>query len=199
MHGVEIKIDTSSDEVLVKAPWVMKGYYKSPEKTAEVLSEDGWYHTGDTGRLDSEGRLTITGRLKDTFKTAKGKFIIPVPIEHKLGANLFVGQVMITGFGLVQPIALINLSESALQEEQHVIEGSIKQTLDQVNAELPSYTRISHAVIFPEPWAEDCGFFTPTLKIKRHIVDQTYKEHYETWCKQPNGILWADELFLVSS
>ncbi|KZY62923.1 hypothetical protein A3742_11690 [Oleiphilus sp. HI0071] len=199
LHGVEIKIDTSSDEVLVKAPWVMKGYYKSPEKTAEVLSEDGWYHTGDTGRLDSEGRLTITGRLKDTFKTAKGKFIIPVPIEHKLGANLFVGQVMITGFGLVQPIALINLSESALQEEQHVIEGSIKQTLDQVNAELPSYTRISHAVIFPEPWAEDCGFFTPTLKIKRHIVDQTYKEHYETWCKQPNGILWADELFLVSS
>lgn len=199
LHGVEIKIDPANDEVLIKAPWVMKGYYKSPEKTAEVLSEDGWYRTGDTGRLDDEGRLSITGRVKDTFKTAKGKFIVPVPIEHKIGANLFVGQVMVTGFGLVQPIALINLSESALQEEQSVIEASIQETLEQVNAGLPSYTRISHAIAFPEPWAEDCGFFTPTLKIKRHIVDQAYREHYETWCKQPNGVLWADELFLVSS
>lgn len=199
LHGVEINIDKENDEVLIKAPWVMKGYYKSPEKTSEVLTQDGWYRTGDTGRLDSEGRLTITGRVKDTFKTAKGKFIVPVPIEHKIGANLFVGQVMVTGFGLTQPIALINLSESAQHAEQSDVEASIKETLDSVNASLPSYTRMSHAIIFPEPWAEDCGFFTPTLKIKRHIVDQAYRDHYETWCNQADDILWADALFLVSS
>ncbi|KZX76016.1 hypothetical protein A3715_13655 [Oleiphilus sp. HI0009] len=199
LHGVEILIDEETDEVLIKAPWVMKGYYKSPQKTAEVLSPEGWYRTGDTGRLDNEGRLIITGRVKDTFKTAKGKFVLPVPIEHKMGANTNIGQVMVTGFGLTQPIALINLSESAADVSEEDITSNLAQTLKEVNASLDGHEKISHMIVFPEPWAEDCGFFTPTLKLKRHVVDQTYSTHYEGWCSNKEPIVWADEMYVLSS
>jgi len=199
LHGVSITIDPHTDEVLIKAPWVMKGYYKSPEKTAEVLSHDGWYRTGDTGSLDHVGRLTITGRVKDTFKTSKGKFVLPVPIEHKLGANLYIGQVVVTGFGLTQPIALVNLSESAIGVDEEQIQASLQATLESVNKHLASYERVSHLVIFPEPWAEDCGFFTPTLKIKRHEVDKAYKSYYPLWSNSSDPLIWADEVYLLSS
>jgi len=192
LHGVEIRIDEESDEVLIKTPWVMKGYYKSPEKTAEVLTEDGWYKTGDTGRLDSEGRLTITGRVKDTFKTAKGKFVLPVPIEHKLSANLNVGQVVVAGFGLTQPIALVNLSESAQGLSQGEVMHSLATTLEDVNQQLAAYEKLSHVVIFPTAWEEDSGFFTPTLKIKRHVIDQTFRDQYEAWSSDSNKVIWLD-------
>lgn len=199
LNGVKLKIEEGTDEILVKAPWVMKGYYKAPEKTAEVITEDGWYRTGDTGKLDAEGRLIVTGRTKDTFKTSKGKFILPVPLESELSANLYIEQVMVTGFGLDQPIALINLNASALQDGHKAVQKSLRATLDKLNKTLPPYTRVSHAIVFPEPWKEDCGFFTPTLKLKRHVVDQTYRDHYETWTKQEDPLVWADEIFLVSS
>ena len=199
LHGVEVRIEDGTDEILIKAPWVMKGYYKSPEKTAEVLTKDGWYRTGDTGKLDDEGRLTVTGRTKDTFKTSKGKFVLPVPLESELSANLYIEQVMVTGFGLDQPIALINLNESALHDGHKAVQESLRTTLDKLNKTLAPYARISHAIVFPEPWKEDCGFFTPTLKLKRHVVDQQYRDHYERWTKQEDPLIWADEIFLVSS
>jgi long-chain acyl-CoA synthetase len=188
LPGVELKL-AANDEVLIKAPWVMKGYYESDSKTAEVL-QDGYYHTGDTGKYDDAGRLIITGRIKDTFKTAKGKFVLPVPIEHQLSRNFLIEQVMVTGMGLTQPFALICLSESASSKTRDDLSASLGQTLTSINAELDGHERLSHFIIFREPWQEDSGFYTPTLKLKRHVIDQHYKDKYETWTQSKIRIIW---------
>lgn len=188
--GVKIDLDPDTDEVLVTCPWVMKGYYQAPEKTAEVL-EGHCYRTGDTGRLDDAGRLIITGRIKDTFKTAKGKFILPVPIEHKLARNTLIEQVVVTGMGLVQPIALVCLSEQAKGQTKDELSAALGASLDRLNEELESYSKLSHVVVFKEAWAEDSGFFTPTLKIKRHVVDNHFKAHYEQWSASKIRIVWG--------
>lgn len=190
LPGTEIKIDPENDEVLVKAPWVMLGYYNEPQKTAEVLV-DGFYKTGDTGKFDTKGHLIITGRIKDTFKTSKGKFILPVPIEQKLGRNLLIEQAMVTGFGLDQPIALINLSENSHALSKQEIEQQLIDTFNEVNAELGSHSRLATLVIFEQAWAEDCGFFTPTLKLKRHLVDHAYSTHYEDWARTGSIVHWV--------
>ena len=188
--GVDIRIDAETDEVLIKAPWVMTGYYNDAAKTAEVFSGD-YYCTGDTGKLDQEGRLIITGRIKDTFKTAKGKFILPVPIEQKIGRNFLIEQVMVTGIGLVQPIALISLSENAQSLSKDELAANLGETLNAINNELESHSKLSHFIVFDEPWAEDSGFFTPTLKIKRHIIDAAFKDNYESWVDSKIRIVWA--------
>jgi len=177
--GSQIKIDKETDEILIKSSWTMTGYYKSPKKTAEVF-EGKYYKTGDTGKLDAHGNLIITGRIKDTFKTAKGKFVLPVPIEHKFSINPLIEQVVVTGIGLVQPIALINLSENAdIGNKEHM--RSIECTLEDINKTSSNHEKISTLVVFKESWADDSGFFTPTLKLKRHIIDETFKHNYETW------------------
>jgi len=151
----------------------------SPNKTAEVF--DGqYYRTGDTGKFDKNNNLIITGRIKDTFKTAKGKFVLPLPMEHKFAINPLIEQVMVTGIGLVQPIALLCLTEQAdTDNEAHL--DSIAQTLKEVNQQSENHEKISTLVIFTAGWSDDSGFFTPTLKLKRHIIDQTYKTKYEKW------------------
>ena len=177
--GADIQIDPETDEVLVSTPWTMTGYYMSPNKTAEVF--DGqYYRTGDTGKFDKNNNLIITGRIKDTFKTAKGKFVLPLPMEHKFAINPLIEQVMVTGIGLVQPIALLCLTEQAdTDNEAHL--DSIAQTLKEVNQQSENHEKISTLVIFTAGWSDDSGFFTPTLKLKRHIIDQTYKTKYEKW------------------
>jgi len=179
LPGTDIKIDPESDEVLVKAPWTMTGYYQSPKKTKEVMHE-GFYRTGDTGKFDKDNNLIITGRIKDTFKTAKGKFVLPLPIEHKFATNPLIEQVMVTGIGLVQPIALVCVTEQAnLEDDTHI--ESLISTLAEVNLQSDKHEKILTLVVFTEGWSDDSGFFTPTLKLKRHIIDQAYKADYESW------------------
>jgi long-chain acyl-CoA synthetase len=190
MSGCEVKIDPSTDEVLIGAPWLMTGYYNSPEKTAEVLV-DGFYHSGDTGRFDEQGNLIITGRIKDTFKSAKGQFILPVPIEQKLAGNTLIEQLIVTGMGLVQPIALLCLSEQAQGMSKESLAASFMASLAELNKDLPSYQRLSHLVIFSKPWPQDSGFYTPTLKLKRHVVDREFKEQYEAWATGKEPIVWV--------
>ena len=191
LHGTDIKIDPKTDEVLVAAPWTMLGYYKAEDKTAEVM--DGkYYRTGDTGRFDDKGNLIITGRIKDTFKTAKGKFVLPVPLEHHFADNHYIEQVVVTGMGLVQPIALISLNNPQSASEAN-IEKSLLETLEHVNALSSKHEKINKLVVFKKPWAEDCGFFTPTMKIKRHIVDAKYKDTYFQWEAIEQTIIWLEE------
>ena len=191
LHGTDIKIDPETDEVLIHAPWTMLGYYKSEDKTAEVMNGK-YYRSGDTGRFDEKGNLIITGRIKDTFKTAKGKFVVPVPLEHHFSNNHFIEQVMVTGIGLVQPIALISLNnpQSASKAD---IEKALLETLDYVNSLSDKHEKINQLIVFKQAWTEDCGFFTPTMKIKRHIVDATYKESYFKWEAQKQVIIWIDK------
>ena len=190
LHGTDIKIDAKTDEVLIDAPWTMLGYYKSEDKTAEVM--DGkYYRTGDTGRFDDKGNLIITGRIKDTFKTSKGKFVVPVPLEHHFSSNAFIEQVMVTGIGLAQPIALISLNNPQKVSESEV-EDLLLETLEHVNSLSVKHEQIKQLVVFKQAWSEDSGFFTPTMKIKRHIIDATYKDAYFKWEAMNETIIWID-------
>ena len=173
--GVDIRI-AEEGEIQVKGPCNMKEYYLEPEKTAEVITEDGYLKTGDKGSIDSDGYITITGRLKEIFKTAKGKYIAPVPIESKLMANSSIEQVCVTGSQLKQPIALVVLSETALKVPAEEIEQSLLETLNEVNETLESHAVLDGLIVMKDEWTVANGLLTPTLKVKRHNLE----EHYES-------------------
>jgi len=173
--GVDIRI-AQDGEIQVKGPCNMKEYYLEPQKTAEVMTEDGYLKTGDKGSIDSDGYIKITGRLKEIFKTSKGKYIAPVPIESKLMANASIEQVCVTGSQLKQPIGLVVLSEVALKLSAEDIEKSLLATLNAVNDTLESHAVLDCLVVMKDEWTVNNGFLTPTLKVKRHNLE----EHYES-------------------
>ncbi|MFT6330828.1 MAG: long-subunit acyl-CoA synthetase (AMP-forming), partial [Bermanella sp.] len=151
------------------------GYYKEPEKTAGVFTNDGFLRTGDKGVIDAEGYVKITGRLKDIFKTAKGKYVAPAPIEAKLMENPIVEQVCVTGTNLPQPIALLVLSEQAREHNKTGIVESLRNTLIKVNNSLESHQKLDRIIIFNEEWSIENDLLTPTLKVKRHIIEEKFK------------------------
>ncbi|AGH46618.1 AMP-binding protein [Paraglaciecola psychrophila] len=173
--GVDIRI-AEEGEIQVKGPCNMKEYYLEPEKTAEVMTEDGYLKTGDKGSIDSEGYIKITGRLKEIFKTSKGKYIAPVPIESKLMANSSIEQVCVTGSQLKQPIGLVVLSVEALKLPSAEIEMSLLATLNEVNNTLESHAVLDCLVVMKDEWTVDNGLLTPTLKVKRHNLEEHYKD-----------------------
>lgn len=187
----QVKIDPKTEEVLMKADWVMQGYYKSPKKTAEVL-QDGWLHTGDQGKLDKDNYLSLTGRVKDTFKTTKGEYIIPGPIEWKFAKNNFIEQICVAGLGAPQPVAMINLSEQGLAADKEEVTAALQATLDEVNATLPNYQKVRTLVIMKESWDVENGCLTPTLKIKRNVLDQRFKNEYTPWFEDKRSIIWQE-------
>lgn len=171
--GVDIRI-ADDGEIQVKGPCNMKEYYLEPEKTAEVMTEDGYLKTGDKGSIDSDGYIKITGRLKEIFKTAKGKYIAPAPIESKLMANSSIEQVCVTGAQLKQPIALVVLSQEALKLPAAEIEQSLLATLNEVNDTLESHAVLDSLVVMKDEWTVGNGLLTPTLKVKRHNLEDHY-------------------------
>lgn len=182
-------------EVLVRSPTTMVGYYKAPEITAETLTEDGFLRTGDQGRIDQDGRLHITGRVKELFKTSKGKYVAPAPIENRLLANSLIEQVCVTGANLPQPIAVLNLndvaqSEIASADSVKAIANELAAHLDTLNQTLDPHERLSCLIAVPERWTPENGFTTPTLKIKRNVIDETYAEHYEAWSTQGAKVIF---------
>lgn len=178
--GCELKIAPGTDEVLVRCPWNMEGYLDYPEATAEML-RDGWLHTGDLGEITAEGYLRITGRVKDKFKTAKGEYVLPVPMEQMFASNTLIEQVCVTGYGLPQPFALVNLSESARHLDEAEVVESLEATLQAVNESVADYERIHRVVITAGLWTVENGLLTPTLKVRRHILDSRYRVRMEQW------------------
>ncbi len=191
--GVECRIDTTG-EILVKSPAMMLGYFKNDKLTAETITSDGFLRTGDKGVQDTQGRLTITGRVKDIFKTLKGKYIAPLPIERRLGRHTLISAVCVCGTGLTQPIALVMLAHgrpSQLTEnERHNIEIELKSLLRETNAELESHAKLDCLVIINDPWTSKNGFLTPTLKIRRHIIEANYAAYLEKWSQLGQRIVW---------
>jgi len=173
--GVDIRI-SEEGEIQVKAPCVMLGYYLEPEKTAETMTDDGYLRTGDKGEIDSEGFVKITGRLKEIFKTSKGKYVVPAPIESMIVENTNIEQVCVTGEDLPQPVALMVLSEDAQHLSKHELKSSLQHTMDHVNKKVESHMKLDHFIVMSEEWTIENELLTPTLKVKRHVLEERYKD-----------------------
>jgi long-chain acyl-CoA synthetase len=174
MPGLEVRI-ADSGEILLRSPTLMLGYYLEPEKTAEALV-DGWLHTGDKGELDSDGYLRITGRVKDIFKTSKGKYVAPAPIEGEIAKSPHVEQVCVMGSNFDQPLALIELSPAARLLPVERLSAELEASLAHLNSQLQPHERISHFVLVREPWTTANGCMTPTMKIRRNVLEARYAE-----------------------
>jgi len=192
---VEVRI-AETGEVQVRSGATMQGYYLDPEKTAETLTVDGFLRTGDKGEQDGEGNLRLTGRLKEIFKTSKGKYVAPAPIENRLAVHGKIEQVCVVGDGMPQPMALCVLSELARQDASQggrlELEQSLRTLLDEVNGQLDKHERLLGIVLVKEVWGIDNGFLTPTLKIKRSVVEDAYADRYDAWMERREPVLWHE-------
>ncbi|MCU4492777.1 AMP-binding protein [Acinetobacter guillouiae] len=191
---VECKIDENG-EILVKSPGTMLGYYKNPQKTAEDMTEDGFLRTGDLGEIDAEGRLKITGRIKDIFKTSKGKYIMPVPTEQKIGNQALIESVCIGGSSQPQPVAFIMLAEDIRNNlkqnpKRDEIENILKALRVKINEELEPHAKISFFVVVNEPWTMENDLLTPTMKIKRNKIESHYEPFLNAWAQQKKEVVW---------
>ena len=195
-EGVEQRIDPENGEIQMRCPALMRGYYKQPEQTAATMTEDGWLRTGDKGRIDRDGYLSITGRVKDIFKTSKGKYVAPAPVEDLLVMHPDVEACLVTGANLAQPLALLMLSADAVarcasQESKQELTESLKLHLKSVNARLEPHEKLACLAVVTTPWTPENGFVTPTLKVKRRRVEEAYADQYETWCTRAEPVVWT--------
>ncbi|CAM1353935.1 MULTISPECIES: AMP-dependent synthetase/ligase [Tenacibaculum] len=193
INGVEVKI-AENGEILAKGPNIMMGYYKDPEKSAEVL-KDGYFHTGDKGEVCEEGFLKITGRTKEMFKTSGGKYVIPPLLEGELKQSRFIEQIMVIGEGEKMPAAFIqpnfafvrewanrhniNLDDNKDLIANHKVIERIQEEVDACNAKFGKWEQIKRFELTPEEWSIDGGHLTPTMKMKRKIIKQIYSDLYD--------------------
>jgi long-subunit acyl-CoA synthetase (AMP-forming) len=193
-EGVECRIGDGA-EVLVKSPAQMMGYYKDPEKTAESYTPDGFFRTGDMGELDEEGRLRITGRVKDLFKTSKGKYVAPVPIENRLGAHHRIEAVCVAGANQPATFALVLLSEDTRNAllggaGRADVSAELAALISEVNEKLEPHEQLAFAVVVSDPWTVESGLLTPTVKIRRDAIEKHYEPHVEGWFSRGEKVIW---------
>lgn len=182
-------------EVQLKSPGEMLGYFKAPEKTKEAHTDDGWFRTGDLGEVDEDGRLRITGRLKEIFKTSKGKYVAPVPIESHLG-HPFIEVVCVSGANQSQPYVLMMASAAAAEAlstdaGKEALAADISNLIDAVNPKLDPHEHIAFAVITQDPWSIENGMLTPTMKIKRDVIESKYADRVDSWYAAKEKVVWA--------
>ena len=177
----EVKLG-NHNEILIRHDALMIGYYKNEEETQNTII-DGWLHTGDEGEIDKEGFLRITGRVKDIFKTDKGKYVAPSPIEMQFSSNKDIEQICVVGTNLPQPIGLIVLSENGKKKSELEVAASLDKTLHVVNENLDSHEKLSKIEIVKDEWTIDNKLLTPTMKIKRNSIEKRYKDKYASWYK----------------
>ncbi|MDB9732911.1 AMP-dependent synthetase/ligase [Polaribacter sp.] len=194
IDDVEIKI-AETGEILVKGPNIMMGYYKDEEKSAQVL-KDGYFHTGDKGEFDADGFLKITGRTKEMFKTSGGKYVVPPLLEGELKQSLFIEQVMVIGEGEKMPAALIQLNFDFIKDwidkkghnigktneeiiQSEIVISRVQQEVDKCNTNFGNWEQIKRFELTPNTWTIDDGHLTPTMKMKRPIIKEIYKDLYD--------------------
>jgi len=181
-------------EILVKSPGNMKGYLKMPDENARIFTEDGFIHTGDLGEIDEMGRLKVTGRAKELFKTSKGKYVAPAPIENLLSNHPLVEACFVTGSGHHKPHAVVMLSDEARQMDAEgdraSVTGQMENLLDAVNEALAPFEQLAFLAIAEDVWSAENGFLTPTLKIKRQALDATYGVLAQEWYAAAQTVIW---------
>jgi long-chain acyl-CoA synthetase len=192
--GVECRIGDNG-EILVKSPGQMLGYYKAPEITAESYTADGFFKTGDMGEVDAQNRLRITGRVKEQFKTSKGKYVAPVPIENKLGAHPKVEVACVCGANQPSAYALLLLSEDARKQlagggDRKALASELALLVDQVNVTLDPHEQLEFAVVVKDSWTIDNGLLTPTMKIRRSVIEKRYEPGAGRWFKDRQPVIW---------
>ena len=193
---VEQRIDPATGEIQMRSGALMKGYYKEPEQTAAAMTADGWLRTGDKGSIAADGCLTITGRVKDIFKTTKGKYVAPAPIEDVLVMHPDIEACVVTGATLAQPLGLVMLSQDAVnrcdasEAAKDATTESLKQHLQTINSKLEPHEKIGCLVVVTTPWTPENGFVTPTLKVKRNRIEETFAQQYEQWSRDGQKVVW---------
>ena len=192
--GVETRISPEG-EIQIKSPATMMGYYKDEEKTREAFTEDGFLKTGDKGEIDEMGRLKITGRIKEIFKTSKGKYIAPAPIENRLMSHDAIEMVCVSGANQTQPHALVMLGEEArpkMADEafRNEIEESFKKLIADVNKTVDPHEQLAFITVVSDEWSIENSFLTPTMKLKRNVVEDAYQEKVDKWYAQRQPVIW---------
>jgi long-subunit acyl-CoA synthetase (AMP-forming) len=184
-----------SGELLVKSPGNMLGYYKADELTREILDDEGFIHTGDRAELDAQGRAKITGRVKELFKTSKGKYVAPAPIENALLVHDDVEQALVSGPAMPQPFGLVVLSDAARARAssdaaRRALTESLEEHLARTNAALDAHERLEKLVVTADAWTIENGMLTPTMKVRRASIEARYAARMEGWYKEKPRVLW---------
>ncbi|MCW5808493.1 MAG: AMP-binding protein [Deltaproteobacteria bacterium] len=193
--GVDVKLGEDG-EILVKSPGQLVGYFKRPDLDAECLTPDGYFRTGDKGERREDGLLRLTGRVKELFKTAKGKYVAPAPIENRLNEHPLVELSCVSGVGQPAAYALVQLAENVRKDVADAavrtrVEAELGAWLAEVNRDLSAYEQLQMIVIAPEPWTIENGLLTPTMKLKRARIEAAVDAHLAGWYEQRADVVWG--------
>ena len=195
LEGVEAKISPEG-EILVKSPGQMVGYYKRPDLDAESFTADGFFKTGDQGSQRADGLLKITGRVKELFKTSKGKYVAPAPIENKLNVLPMIEMSIVSGVSQSAAYAMVVLAEDIRPKMNDPqvradVETQLAEHLEKVNGELVEYEKLRMLVIANEAWSIENGYLTPTMKIKRSRIEASVESQVDSWYQKNGSVFWA--------
>jgi long-chain acyl-CoA synthetase len=194
LDGVETR-HGPQDELQVRSPMNMAGYFREPEMTAAAFTEDGFFKTGDRVMLDGDGQMKIIGRLKEQFKTSKGKYVAPAPIESRLMEHPAVEACCLMGAGQPSPFAVVTLAVAVREqcidrETRAATEQSLRELLVSVNAQLDPFEQLSMIVIADGPWTVANGLVTPTLKLRRGLLEDRYQQKIDEWRVHDSVVVW---------
>ncbi len=194
IEGVEFRVSPEG-ELLVRSPMNMLGYYRDPAATREAFTPDGYFRTGDLVTIAADGQLRVVGRLKEQFKTSKGEYVVPAPIEQRLAEHPAVEACCLMGVGQASPFAIIVISEAerarcADPAARRMLEDSLSACMQAINGALEPYSRIGMIVIADGSWTIANGFLTPTFKIKRGVLESRYQALVDEWRAQGTPVVW---------
>ncbi len=189
VKGVEMKL-SDQGEILIRGDSVFDEYYQNPEANKEEF-EQGWFKTGDCGSFDEHGIWKIIGRLKEQFKSAKGKYVAPVPIESLVLDNPYIEQTCVMGSGMRQPVALVVLNVENSRENDEIVD-SLNLFLAKLNSELESHEKLAALFVVESPWTVANELLTATMKLKRMSIESKYRE--DLIAVNPSGVVWEEEV-----
>jgi long-chain acyl-CoA synthetase len=195
LPGVQVRL-SDDGEILIKSPGQFVGYYKRPDLNAQAFSDDGFFHTGDKGERGPDGLLKLTGRVKELFKTTKGEYVAPAPIENRLNAHPMVELSLVSGVGQSAAYAMVVLAEDLRRRVADAavrsqVQAELGRLLEDVNRELAPHERLRMIVVADEPWSIENGFLTPTMKIRRNRIEAAVTDAVETWYSTSSSVHWA--------